>query len=47
MTREEAYTIREKLESAAQYVPETEAYEMAWMYPVWTAENSYTAGKIW
>ena len=47
MTREKALKIRTKLESTAQHIPEIEAYEVLWMYPIWSTENTYTAGKIW
>ena len=47
MTRSEARLIRSRLETAAQHVPELEAYDVIWMYPRWTAAGSYSAGKVW
>ena len=47
MTRTKALEIREKIESASQHIPEAEAYDAVWMYPVWTEEGTYTAGKVW
>lgn len=47
MTRAEAQTIRAKLETAAQHVPEIEAYDVIWMYPRWTEDEAYTAEKVW
>ena len=47
MTRAEAHTIRAKLETAAQHVPEIEAYDVIWMYPRWTEDEAYTAEKVW
>lgn len=47
MTRAEAQTIRAKLETAAQHIPEIEAYDVIWMYPRWTEDGTYTAEKVW
>ena len=47
MTRTEAQAIRAKLETAAQHVPEIEAYDVIWMYPRWTEDGTYTTGKVW
>ena len=47
MTRIEARTIRAKLEQAAQYIPEIEAYDAVFMYPKWTADGVYTKDKTW
>ena len=47
MTRTEARLIRSRLESAAQHIPEIEAYDVLWMYPVWTEDGTYTTGKTW
>lgn len=47
MKRTEAHLIRSRLEQAAQHIPEVEAYDVIWMYPVWTEDGSYITGKIW
>lgn len=45
MTRTEARLIRERLEKAAQHIPEIEAYDVIWMYPVWSDKDTYVLGK--
>lgn len=47
MTRTEARLIRSRLEQAAQHIPEIEAYDVLWMYPIWTEDGTYTTGKTW
>lgn len=47
MKRTEAHLIRSRLEQAAQHIPEIEAYDVIWMYPQWTEDGQYTAGKVW
>ena len=47
MKKAKARELRRKIEQAAQHIPEIEAYDAVWMYPVWTAAGSYTAGSVW
>lgn len=47
MKRSEAHLIRSRLEQAAQHIPEIEAYDVIWMYPIWTEDGQYTVGKVW
>ena len=47
MKRSEAHLIRSRLEQAAQHIPEIEAYDVIWMYPLWTEDGQYTTGKVW
>ena len=42
-----ANLIRERLERAAQHIPEIEAYDVVWLYPRWTEDGQYTTGKVW
>lgn len=46
MTRTEARLIREKIESAAQLVPEDNAYDYVWMFPAWKPDTDYAAGTV-
>ena len=47
MTRQEAQTIRSRIDSAAQHVPDADSYSVEWMYPRWTEDGQYTTGKVW
>ena len=42
-----ANLIRERLERAAQHIPEVEAYDVVWLYPRWTEDGQYAMGKVW
>ena len=42
-----ANIIRERLERAAQHIPEIEAYDVVWLYPRWTEDGQYATGKVW
>ena len=47
MKRTKILQLRQRLEQMAQHIPEIEAYDAVWMYPKWTEDGSYTAGKTW
>ena len=47
MKRTKILQLRAKLEQAAQHIPDIEVYDAAWLFPAWTEDGSYTAGKVW
>lgn len=54
MRKSEAITLRRRIETAVQSLPDGEALEVATLYPEWSADTAYPAGhkvqrggKLW